>query len=81
MDAMDLASFNQALTLAQKRAATDPAFRARFLATPDEAFREATGQEVPAGLRLRCVEAAPGEIVLPLPEPVQGFRVRRLPTA
>jgi hypothetical protein len=67
VDQATLESFNQFLAQILRRSATDAAFRARCLAAPAEAYREATGQDLPAGMGLRFVAPGPGEILLPLP--------------
>jgi len=72
MDQVARDAFNASLSLVLKRAATDAEFRARCLAAPAQAFREAASQDLPAGLVLRFVEPAPGELVLPLPKPDPG---------
>ena len=72
MDKAAVEIFNQNLTQLLKRASTDAPFRSRCLASPAEAFREATGQEVPSGLDLRFMEPAPGEVILPLPKANAG---------
>ncbi|MEM8960969.1 MAG: hypothetical protein AAGD38_05785 [Acidobacteriota bacterium] len=50
-----------------RRAATDPALRARALADPATVIKEVTGKDLPDDITVRFVDSEGANVVIPLP--------------
>lgn len=64
---------NQTIDGCKRKSMTDAAFRSKLLTSPNEAIKELSGKEVPAGLKIQVVEQDPScAMAFILPPMVDG---------